>query len=268
MKLTATTANQYEKTIVFGPGKTGKTRIVGRLAQHYQLDYVDGESGVKTLLDPLNLEVAYRDNVTVCSLPDDGVNAIMFTTLWRILRSGGPVTVCDAHGRADCPDCKKTNAPSQVFNLFAKDPNRIFVIDSLTQLTTSCLAYVTRGKPDDYQMQIQDWGKVKLYMEGMLSVVQTVPANVIAITHESIEEFEDGKKRIVPVCGSAKFSVTVSKYFDHVVYCESIGKLFKYSSGSAVVPNVATGSRSNIKTELAPATMYTPLQLIYTKGIV
>lgn len=261
-------ASEFTKTILFGAGKTGKTRIAGRLAQHYKLKYIDGEKGIKTLLSPDNLDPKYRDNVELFSLPDDGENAVMFTSAYRMLRAKTPTLICDAHGRYDCPDCIKAKAPMTLFSSFVNpNPDEITIIDSGTQLTTSCIAYVTRGKPENYQLQLQDWGQVKMYMEALLSSIQNAKANVIFITHESIEEFDDGKKRIVPVCGSSKFSITVSKYFDNVVYCDMLGKNFRYSSSSGGVPSVVTGSRTNAKTELATDKLYTPLQLLYTKGI-
>lgn len=264
MKLSAE-KSPYSKTVVFGAGKTGKTRLVGRLAQHYRLDYIDGENGSSTFLAKDNLLPEYLNNINLFRLPDDGDNGIMFTSLYRMLTTPS-TTICDEHGKADCETCLKDKLPSTPFSIVEKNPDRIVVIDSLTQLTTSCLAYITRGKPDEYKYQIDDWGKLKAYMERMFSVIQMAQCNIIAITHEEVAEFEDGKKRIVPVAGSSKFAVTTSKYFDTVVYTEQRGGNFVASSGPGKVPNVLTGSRLGIKTE-DMTKLYTPLQAIYTKGI-
>lgn len=266
MKLSNTTANPYHKTIVFGAAKTGKTRLVGRLAQHYNLDYFDGEKSTMTLMSDANLLPEYRSNVNLISLPDDGDNGVMFTTVYKAFCTPR-VSICDAHGRVDCPDCKKD--PASTYNEFSivdKNPDRIIVIDSLTQLTTSCIAYITRGKPDDYKLEFSDWGKLKNYMERIFSIIQTCPAHVVAITHEEVAEFEDGKKRIVPVAGSSKFAITTAKYFDTVVYTEQRGANFICSSGPGKVPNVLTGSRLNVKVEEI-TNLYTPLQQLYTNGI-
>ena len=266
MKLSSTEISPWHKTIVYGPAKTGKTRLVGRLAEHYKLDYFDGEKSTLTLMSDANLKPEYRDNVNLISLPDDGDNGIMFTTLYKALCTPR-VSICDEHGRIDCPECKKN--PSATYNEFSiadKDPNRIIVTDSITQLTTSCIAYITRGKPDDYKLEYSDWGKLKNYMERMFSIIQSCPAHVVCITHEEVAEFEDGKKRIVPVAGSSKFATTTAKYFDTVVYTEQRGANFICSSGPGKVPNVLTGSRLNVKVEEIN-NLYTPLQQLYTKGI-
>lgn len=265
MKL-STEQSPYSKTVVFGAAKTGKTRLVGRLAQHYRLDYIDGENGSNTFLAKDNLLPEYLNNINLFRLPDDGENGIMFTSVYRMLTTA-KTSICDAHGKADCTECTKAKLPSTDFSILEQNPNRIIVIDSLTQLTTSCMSYITRGKPDDYKYQIDDWGKLKAYMERIFSIIQIAKANIICITHEEVAEFEDGKKRIVPVAGSSKFAVTTSKYFDTVVYTEQRGGAFVASSGPGKVPNVLTGSRLNIKTE-EMTKLYTPLQAIYTKGII
>lgn len=268
MKLSETKASPWHKTIVFGAAKTGKTRLVGRLAQHYRLDYIDGEKSIMTLMADDNLKPEYRDNINLFRLPDDGDNGVMFTSTYRMLTSITNTIICDNHGRHQCPDCTKdTSATFEEFqSLINPLTERIVVIDSMTQLTTSCIAYITRGKPDDYKLDFSDWGKLKSYMERMFSVIQNCPAHIVAITHEEVAEFEDGKKRIVPVAGSSKFAITTAKYFDTVVYTEQRGANFICSSGPGKVPNVLTGSRLNIKVEEI-SKLYTPLQALYTKGI-
>ena len=261
------TVNPYSKTIVFGAAKTGKTRLVGRLAQHYRLDYIDGENGSSTFLAKDNLLPEYLDNINLFRLPDDGNNGVMFTSVFRMLTTT-KTTICDEHGMAECKACGDAKLPNTEFSILTKNPDRIVVIDSLTQLTTSCLSYITRSKPDDYKLQMDDWGKLKMYMERLFSVIQAAQANIICITHEEVAEFEDGKKRIVPVAGSSKFAITTSKYFDNVIYTEQRGGAFVVSSGPGKVPNVLTGSRLNVQTEAKElSALYTPLQAIYMKGI-
>lgn len=266
MKLSQTKANPYSKTVVFGAAKTGKTRLVGRLAEHYKLDYVDGESGISTMLSPSNLRTELQDNITLFRLPDDGDNGVMFTSLYKMLTSTVALSICDTHGRPDCAECRKLALSSTSFSMLNRPADSILVIDSLTQLTTSCLSYITRGKPDEYKLEFSDFGKLKGYMERMFSIIQVTPCNIVAITHEEVAEFEDGKKRIVPVAGSSKFAVTLAKYFDSVVYTEQRGALFICSSGPGKVANVLTGSRLNVRVE-DMSKLYTPLQAIYTLGI-
>ena len=268
MKLSSTKASPWHKTIVFGAAKTGKTRLVGRLAEHYNLDYIDGEKSIMTLMSDDNLLPKHRENINLFRLPDDGDNGIMFRSLYRMFTSLTETKLCDTHGNYECSICK-TNPDSEYSTfqpLTSANPERIIVIDSLTQLTTSCISFITKGKPDDYKLEFGDWGKLKSYMERLFSIIQNCPAHVIAITHEEVAEFEDGKKRIVPVAGSSKFAITTAKYFDTVVYTEQRGSNFICSSGPGKVPNVLTGSRLNVKVEDL-AKLYTPLQALYTNGI-
>jgi hypothetical protein len=256
------TASQFHKTIIFGPSKTGKTRLAGRLASTHKLILIDGEQGFGTLLQDSNLLPEHRKNVTLLSIPDDGVTGQFFTTVFNMFTTIAGGTICDLHGKFNCPECTKAKAPATNFNLLTVPKDTIVVIDSLTQFTNSLIAYVCRGKPDDYQMQIQDWGKVQAYMERMFSVIQLARINLVAITHEQLVEYDDGKKRIVPVAGSSKFSLNSTRAFDHVVYTEQVGATFKASSGAGKVPNVITGSRANFAIE-NHLKDYSPLGAIY-----
>jgi hypothetical protein len=273
MKINPIETLAFQTTIVYGAPKTGKTRMVGRLAQHYEIDYIDGENGISTFLDSANLDPAYLPNINLFKIPDNGATGQFFTTVYKMLTSKTyPLAICDLHGKVDCASCKKEEATKNnfsSFNPFTRNPNKIIVIDSLSQLTTSCLAFITRDQPDEYKYQLDDWGKLKAYMERIFSVIQAADANIICISHEEVAEFEDGKKRIVPVGGSSKTSTTVAKNFDNVVYCESQGIIFKATSTSGKVPNVITGSRANRATEsVSSSKLYSPLQSIYTKGII
>ena len=55
MKLSEVSTNSAVKILVYGPPKTGKTSLVGKLAKTHKLHWLDLESGIKTLLNPLIL---------------------------------------------------------------------------------------------------------------------------------------------------------------------------------------------------------------------
>ena len=60
---------------------------------------------------------------------------------------------------------------------------------------------------------------------------------------------EDGRKKIVPVCGSSKSSRNTARYFDHVIYCELKNKKHCFASSTTYSNQVLTGSRSDVMLE-------------------
>ena len=62
---------------------------------------------------------------------------------------------------------------------------------------------------------------------------------------------EDGRKKIVPVCGSSKSSRNTAKYFDHVIYCEVKNKKHISASSTTFANNIVTGSRTDFVMEQA-----------------
>ena len=60
---------------------------------------------------------------------------------------------------------------------------------------------------------------------------------------------EDGRKKIVPVCGSSKSSRNTAKYFDHVVYCEVKNRKHIAASSTAFSNTIVTGSRTDFEME-------------------
>lgn len=114
-------------------------------------------------------------------------------------------------------------------------------------------------------------------MDKFLSQVQQAKFNIVCITHVVETELEDGRKKLVPVCGTTAFSRNTAKYFDHVVYCEIKNKKHNFASSTTYANNILTGSRTDIALESteapsllaifegkvgtpAPATVGTPAQ--------
>jgi hypothetical protein len=62
-------------------------------------------------------------------------------------------------------------------------------------------------------------------------------------------ELEDGRKKLVPVCGTTAFSRNTAKYFDHVVYCEIKNKKHNFGSSTIYANNILTGSRTDVALE-------------------
>jgi len=77
MKLTSKELSNTHRVIVFGESKSGKTELVGRLAERYNLLYFDLENGFETLL---KLPQEWKDRIEVGL----DVNPHRFITAWNM----------------------------------------------------------------------------------------------------------------------------------------------------------------------------------------
>lgn len=245
MKLTEKAIATNHKVLVYGAPKTGKTELVGRLSEHYNINLFDCDQGWTTLT---KLPVEWQERINIINVPDSRVYPIAAETWLKIIK-GDAGTVCDAHGKWNCPLCKKNNAEVTEVHLNATPRNTINVFDSLTQFTNSCISHITKAMPDDYKLQLDDWGALRVLIDKFLSQVQAARYNVVCITHEEEVGFEDGKKRLVASSGSANSSRNTAKYFDDVIYCEVKNKKHTFGSASTFGMSMVTGSRSGIEIE-------------------
>ena len=240
-KLSSIAVSPTHRVLVFGAPKSGKTQLVGTLAAKYDLLWFDLENGIGTLL---KLPAVQQDRIEVLSLADTKEYPIAIETMLKVI-SGKEVFVCDTHGKVACPLCTKAGAPTTRVCLNELPSTSVLVVDSLTQLTNSAIAHIIRGKPEDYKMDFTDWGNLKAVVEKFLSCVQQAKYNVVCISHEEEVTMEDGRNKLVPVCGSSKSSRNTAKYFDHVLYCEVKNKKHVVGSSTGYSNNILTGSRTD-----------------------
>lgn len=241
MKLTNVIPSQTHRVLIFGAPKSGKTQLASTLAAKYKLIWFDLENGYGTLL---KLPKSQQENVELISIPDSKTFPIAVETMLKVV-TGNAVSICEEHGKVNCPICKKDSKPATEVSLKDLDNNTVVVIDSLTQFTNSAIAFITKNQPEDYKMQFDDWGNLRAIVEKFLSQIQQAKYNVVCISHEEEVEMEDGRKKIVPVCGSSKSSRNTAKYFDHVVYCEVKNKKHISASSTTFANNIVTGSRTD-----------------------
>lgn len=234
-----------QRVLIFGAPKSGKTQLAGDMSKKYKMIWFDLENGYNTLM---KLPPAQKENIELIKLPDTRSYPVAITTMLKVLR-GGEHEICDAHGNIGCIKCRSAGAPTVKVNLSTLDSDTIVVIDSLTQLTNSAIANITKNKPDDYKLEYDDWGNLGKLMDICLSHIQQANYNVICISHETEAEMEDGKMRIVPVAGTRNFSRNTAKYFDHVVYCEIKNKKHVAASSTDYSARILTGSRTDVKLE-------------------
>lgn len=245
MKLTEKAPTLTQRVLIYGGPKSGKTELAGRLSEHYNLLWFDCENGWSTLT---KLPREWQERINIISIPDSRVFPIAAET-WPKVIKGAKVEICEEHGKVTCALCKKDSLPSETVELSSIKPDTIVVFDSLTQLTNSFIAHITKNQPEDYKLEFSDWGNLKVLIDKFLSQVQSAGYNIICITHEEEVDMEDGRKKLVPVSGSSKSSRNTAKYFDHVVYCEVKNKKHVFGSSTAYGMNIVTGSRTDIVLE-------------------
>jgi len=245
MKLSSIAPETTHRVIVYGGPKVGKTELVGNLSKDFNLLWLDTERGYSTLT---KLPSPQQERIEIVSLPDTRDFPIAIETLLKVF-TGNRVEICEAHGKCGCMLCKKDSRPFTVVELNALDNNTIVVLDSLTQTAVSAIAHITKGKPDDYRYDWEDYRKQGTLMDKLLSNMQQARYNLCVITHEVEVELEDGRKKIVPCAGTSNFSRNTAKYFDHVVYCQVQNKKHTFGSSTTFGVSLVTGSRTDVSIE-------------------
>lgn len=245
MKLSDKKSASTHRVLIFGPPKSGKTELAGSLATDFKLKWFDLENGIDTLF---KLPLAAQENIEVISLPDTRSFPVAIETVLKVIK-GGKHKICEKHGKVNCALCLKEAAPMTEVSLADLTNGEIVVFDSMTQLTNSAIAHITKNQPDDYKLQYDDWGNLGKLMDIFLSHIQQAGYNVIVISHEVEAEQEDGKAKIVPVAGTRNFSRNSAKYFDEVLYCEVKNGRHVVGSSTLYSPKILTGSRTGLLTE-------------------
>lgn len=252
-KLSTKQHSATHRCIIYGPPKAGKTQLAGALAEYYNLIWVDMENGHETLF---KLPTEWQDKIELINLPDTRSYPIAIETVLKMVK--GKVSICEEHGKVGCMLCKKKQKDEEAtsdegyfveVDLPNLDHNSVVVFDSLTQLTNSAIAHITKNEPDTYKLTYDDWGNLGKLLDIFLSHVQQAGYNVIVISHETEAETEGKKKTLVPVGGTRNFSRNVAKYFDHVIYMERKNKKHVAASATTYATNVLTGSRTDATLE-------------------
>jgi hypothetical protein len=244
-KLSQSKQTITQTVLVYGPPKVGKTELVGKLSKHFDLIWFDLERGSATLL---KRPIEDQERIELISLPDTRSYPIAIETCLKVIK-GGPVSICEEHGKVDCALCKRAGKPSTAVHLNLLPRTTIVVFDSVTQLTNSAISHITKGQSDDYKLNYDDWGNLGKLMDIFMSHVQQAPFNIVCISHETEAVMEDDKVKIVPVAGTRNFSRNVAKYFGHVIYAEVKNMKHKFTSSTTGTLNITTGSRTDVATE-------------------
>ena len=257
MKLSQKSSSKSHRVLLFGPPKSGKTRLAGTLASSFNLIWFDLENGVDTLL---KLPLEQQERIEVISLPDTRSYPIGIETCLKAIK-GSRGKICEQHGKWNCMSCSKNPeaTPSVEICLSELPLDTIVVFDSLTQLTNSAIAHITKAQPEDYKLEYDDWANLGKLMDVLLSHVQQAGFHVVCISHETEVKMEDGKDKLVPTAGTRNFSRNTAKYFDEVIYCEVKNKKHAVGSSTTYSGNILTGSRSGTILEAATSASLVPI---------
>ena len=254
-------ADRPQKILVYGAPKSGKSLLVGRLAEHgYDLYWFDGDNGIDVLFQ---LPPEAQERVTVFPVRDLGSN-FEFAKLSNEFAGYRDFTVCEQHGAVNCVSCKAKQLPTAAFKWaeVVNNPKAVIVFDSLSQLVTSIQNYVARNdKFDDFgslnKESKREWGHYMaqgLVLGKFYSMIQNAPCKVVCISHETDldPEKNPNAKVTIPTGGTSTQSKTISKYFGHVVNCRIRNNQHKIVSGTTSDPNAVAGSRLNIELSKDP----------------
>jgi len=252
----------YPKAIIYGAPKSGKSLGAGKLAEKYNLLWFDLENGSEVLEQ---LPTEWQERVQLVDIPDTRDYPIAIETMLKVVK--GKATICDEHGKVNCMVCgKKAKDEGLEVADYATEvdvnnlpDDTIVVIDSLTQLTNSAIAQITRNKPDDYKLNYDDWSHLGMLLDRLLSYIQQAKYKVVVITHEVETETESGKTIIVPLGGTRNFARNLAKYFGHVVYAERKLKKHVFSSSTTDSTTVLSGSRTSVDLQKDGITSLLPI---------
>lgn len=263
MKLSAKSTQAYSKTIVYGDSKTGKTRMIARLAKYHKMLWFDTENSLSALLNPDNLDPQYLQNIEYVRLPDTIEQPLAAKVLNEVF-SFKPTTICDEHGKPDCKECASAGKPTVTVNLRTIDPATIIVVDSFTQLVNSWINLISLGKPADFKFTFAEWHLLGQLGKRFLTNIQACALNVIVTSRALEAEQEDGTKKLYPEGGTRNFSATVPGFFDNVVFTHFRGKQHAAGSSSTYTTTAIVGSRTGKAVEQLDASkVYTPLEALY-----
>lgn len=251
MKATEYQNQTARHILVYGEPKSGKTELIGALAEHYKLWWFDLDNGVKTLLAPESKAYPYIENLEIFPIPDSSVFPIAVETLLKVLK-GGLCEVCNAHGKVSCPKCKQTSAPTTSIDTRTLDNKRdIVVIDSYSQLMESTMNWIMKDSiaKEDYDAKPgwDEYGKQGRVGSRFGSIFQTAPFNIIVTSHAIMATLEDKSKKLVPVGGTENASLVFAKWFDDVVYTEVVNRSYKAYTSVIEKANTVLGSRARKK---------------------
>jgi hypothetical protein len=257
MKLSSIDYTAAPKHIVlFGPPKSGKTKLALALSEFYNIKMLSLEAGHGVAKQ---FPIPWQERIDVISIPDTKAAPVGMAAILRLVRMG-KIHPCVMHGIDTCAACVKNSGEfnSLILNELTKDD--VLLLDTSTQLTFSTMAHIGRNAGEDWKPEFDDWGKLKNFMEMVFSFFQVAPFHFICVAHEELVRMEDKTtEKLVPTAGSSNFARLFAKYFDTVIYCEVKNGRHMFNSKTTYQNNILTGDRFNIDLNKEPEKGLLPL---------
>lgn len=229
--------------MVFGDSKTGKSTLASKLALKFKLIWISCDGG-HSVLRKLPLEA--QKNIDLIVIPDTRAAPFAFDTVKKLTREGGKkMQVCYSHGVVECATCKKSGASLSTYEFRNNPRDTIVVIDHMTAVSDSCKNVITMKMPEDYKLQLDDWGALRFHLTNLLKEIQVAGYNICALAQGEEVKMEDGSKKINPAIGSSEFTKMTAQYFDDVVYTCIKNRSHKAGSSTTYETSIVTGSRGD-----------------------
>lgn len=247
-------------TMVYGDTGTGKTTLLMKLLEKFELIWVSADNGHAKIANKMPKEWLERLDIIV--IPDTRDYPVAFTTVRKLMK-GTPTIICHQHGTADCKTCTVAKAPTTTYEFRKNSPKTIVVLDHLSSITDSAMAVICKGKKpnageDYYKPVLDDYGALKFWMSELMKDIEKAPFNIACIAQTMESTLEDGKKKILPSVGSYEFGRLVGQHFDHLVYCELSSLSHKFGSSTTYSATAVTRSRDDIAIEKEKAASLLP----------
>lgn len=242
--------------LIYGPPKSGKTELVGTLAEAPEIERVywfDCENGFETLIRMYNdgkMSQEALEKIILIRIPDTREDPTAIETMLKAIATKQAVKICEEHGNVNCGACARDRKPSIDFDYRKLTRRDALVIDSLSQVGQSSLNMACLGKPSEYKLTFDEYGASGKWLHDLCTVLQaSAYCHIFCITHVQI--MEDDKKNDIyyPLCGTKNFSANVAKYFGTVIYMSK--KMNKHRADSSTLSSMNTlaGSRLGIEME-------------------
>jgi hypothetical protein len=200
------------KLLLIGNSGTGKTAALACLAKAgFKLAIADFDNGLDILQDPKILPEEYRDNIDYITFTDK-----LQTVGGKILPKGVP---------SGLPSFLKAldNWPG-IGKLENLGPEYIFVLDSLSLLSTMALRYAqtVNGRAGE-KLQLSDWGDAMANIENVCAVLYSdlIKCHVIVTSHISYIEKDGAPMQGYPSALGNKLPPKIPRYFNTTVQTEN-----------------------------------------------
>lgn len=270
--------------LIYGDPKEGKTRLgatIAKVPSVRQVHWFDAENGSDTIIAMVRdgiLSMEQAAKITLYKMFDIPSHPVSFDTILKSIVVAKPVKLCVPHGRVNCPACLslKDKGSWQEFDVNKLTKDDWVVVDSGTTIAHSAMMYLMKGSNYESKPGWDEFGPQGRMLMDILTVMQSaVPCNYMLITHKLIMEEKDVEKKLLqertaeklysgifPQMGSKNFSLTIAKYFGHIIYCHR--KLGKHVAGSSTTYNeeILAGSRTGMRIEDAASA---DLSLVFDK---